>query len=177
VEKLREEADALTAIRTFGQRLDEVLPQVLPESCRWRIESHAAVLQFSYRDGTRAGGALYFVRDGLPATDPPGDTGRGWRLDAGRSFDIVLEGLSSGGTRQALESLNDLEQTLLLDRMDRLERALRTVTEQIVQGRITSVASARQALEKESAATGTDGRAFFHIALKFDEIEQARLVH
>lgn len=174
VEKLGEEAHALSALPTFGQRLDVVLPLVLPQSCRWRIETHAAVLQFSYKDGTRAGGALYFVRDNVPAPDAPEDSGRGWRLDAGRSLDIVLEGLSSGGTRQALESLGDLEQTLLLDRLDRLERAFRTVTGQIAQGTITSVSSARQALEKESGATGSDGRAFFHIALKFDEIEQAR---
>jgi RNA polymerase sigma factor (sigma-70 family) len=175
--KFGPQAGALTAIPTFGERLDEVLPQVLPESCRWRVTPRAAVLHFAYRDGTRAGGSLYFVRDSaelLPVA------GGGWKLDAGRSLDIVLEGLSGVGNRRALDALTDAEQEATLARIERLERGFREVGAAIETGAIGEIAAARAELEQktgESPPQASGGsRAFFHIALKFDEIEQARSV-
>jgi RNA polymerase sigma factor (sigma-70 family) len=161
--RLGAEGRGLTTIQTFGERLDEILPAVLPESCRWRVGPAEAVVQWGYRDGARAGGTLFFVKD----------EGR-WKLDAGRSMDIVLEGLTAQGAKLALDRLRENEQDLVLGRMERLERTFTEVEAAIAAGKIRELAAARRALE--ASAGESPGRAFFHIVLKYDEIEQSRSV-
>jgi RNA polymerase sigma factor (sigma-70 family) len=176
-EKFGPDAHALTAIPTFGERLDDVLPQVVPETCRWRVQPQAAVLHFAYRDGARAGGSLYFVRDTPTPLPQPGG---GWKLDAGRSLDIVLEGINGIGARRALDTLTDAQQDATLARLARLEQAFRDVGASIETGALREIAAARAELEQKTGESPppTPGgvRAFFHIALRFDEIEQARSV-
>jgi RNA polymerase sigma factor (sigma-70 family) len=164
--KFGDESAGLTSIKTFGERLDEVLPTVDAASIQWRITEHSAVLRFTYTQGAGggAGGVLYFVRDSAQLP---------WKLDAGRSLDIALEGVTPGGTRRSFDGLDESGQSVVMEKLDRLERAFSTTRQQIADGKIASVPAAKSALER---AAGDDGRAFFHLALRFDESEQARLI-
>jgi hypothetical protein len=155
------EGASLTSIKTFGERIDEILPQVDETSCQWELGESKAGLHFGYRDGRVAGGTIFFVKvDG------------GWKIDAGQSLDVSLEGLHGGATRLAMRELDDGERALVVQKMESLQNGLLKVAKRI-EGEQNYDLKQAQA-ELQSADTQVPGRAFFHIELRFNDNVQAR---
>ena len=154
--KFGADARNLTAIETFGQRLDSVLPRIDPASPQWDVGPSQATLHYAYRDARTAGGALYFVKQ----------SGR-WKIDAGQSLDLLLEGENG-----AMQALTPAEQTVVLQRMDQLERNLPARAEEVDTGKLTDIGAVQKALL--NAENASPGRAFFWYALRFDSDEQTR---
>ena len=151
-------AGPLTAIETTGERIDEELPAVDIASCRWEVNSRNAALRFGYH-GHWAGGSIYFAK----ADDR-------WRIDATRTMDIALEGLNTGGKRDALWDLTADEQAVAWQKLALMEGVLTQTRAQIDSGQIQTLAGAQQALQQGNAG----GRAFFRLALRFDDQAEMR---
>ncbi len=90
----------LTAIPTFDDRLNDVIPALDVSSADFRIQNNRAVARFAYHLHVDiAGGAIYFLRvDGR------------WRIDAGTSVSILLEGSVEDAPRRPFDMLSDSEQ-------------------------------------------------------------------
>ena len=59
------------------------------------MDAHTASLHFGYTDNKSASGTLYFIK-----------TDGKWKIDAGRSVDVALEGLGSNNLRVAVQDLD-----------------------------------------------------------------------
>jgi RNA polymerase sigma factor (sigma-70 family) len=155
----------LTAIETFGRRLDTTLPTIDPASLQWDVNPRQAALHFGYRDPKMAGGTIYFAKD----------AGR-WRIDAAQSLDVSLEGIkmTTGGEKgvAAMENLNAAERELVLDKMKRLELALGMAAQRIDSGELADLAAVQKELKDVDSQSA--GRAFFWLGLQFDSGEQIR---
>ena len=155
------EGKRMTAIATFGDRLDAVIPQIDSESARWHVTSGYSSLHFGYRDAALPGSALFFIKvDGR------------WKIDADRSVEISLEGLNDEQKRDNLDRLTVDQQNLVWEKMGRLENALTQVRGKIDRGELQSVSQAR--VDLETVDGGDDHRAFFRVKLLFDDHEQLR---
>ncbi len=159
--KFGAEGAELTDIKTFGERLDEVLPYVDRRSFQWIVHANKATLYFAYRDEKIAGGSIYFVKEN-----------REWKIDAGRSLDVVLEGLNRNQARVAMEELTASEQAAVLDKMSGLESVLTQVAQRIAGGQVRDIDQARK--ELSTVDKQSPGRAFFSLALRFDNSGQFR---
>ncbi len=146
------QAARLTAMKTFADRLDEVLPTVDNRSAAWTIHDDDAVLHFSYRDRPEVA-SLFFTKN----------AGQ-WQIDATRSVDLVLEGIDADNARAPIESLNPEQQARVVSTMQSLQQALSDVAERINGGQVTDIDEARQELQLADAHT--EGRAFFKLALR-----------
>jgi hypothetical protein len=151
----------LTSIQTFGQRLDQILPLVDQRSFAWVVHENDAALHFAYSDAQTQGGALLFIKiDGQ------------WKIDAGRSVDVALEGLGSNMLRVAVQDLNPTERAGVIQRMEQMEQVLDDTARHIEGDPSYDLAAARYALQKIDSTAGS--RAFFHLALRLDNQEQPR---
>ena len=151
----------LTAIRTFADRLDEILPQVDPASLDWQVGLDRAAVRFAYRDAQTAGGTIYFRK-----------TGDTWKIDATRSMDVALEGLGNNLTRVAVQQLPTADQQAVLDRMDFMEKILVEVAARIEAQPDYNLAQARADLQ--TANDPGQARAFFHLGLRLNNLDQPR---
>jgi hypothetical protein len=151
----------LTAIKTFGERIDEILPQVDPDSFRWTLAEEQATLYFTFLDDNTRGGSIFFVKE----------NGK-WKIDAGLSVDVALEGLDERDSRVAIQKLDESGRNLVRDKMDVLTRSLARVADRIAHDQPYDLAAARN--ELEAADASSRGRAFFRLALKYDNAGQIR---
>jgi RNA polymerase sigma factor (sigma-70 family) len=150
----------LTALKTFGERIDEILPRVDPGSFQWALGDQQATLYFAFRDEKTRGGSIYFVKeDGQ------------WKIDAGLTAEVTLEGLE-GDTRVAVGNLDETGRNLVREKMEVLTWSLTHVAERIAHEQTYDLAAARGELEAADAAAR--GRAFFRLALRYDNAGQMR---
>jgi RNA polymerase sigma factor (sigma-70 family) len=145
----------LTAIKTFGERIDEILPQVERSSFQWTLGENEASLYFAFRGGDTPGGSIFFVKQ----------DGR-WKIDAGMTVDVALEGLDATSSRVAIQQLDETGQKLVQEKMDALTQSLARITDHIAREGRYQLATARRELERVDASSPT--RAFFRLALKYD---------
>jgi hypothetical protein len=151
----------LTAIKTFGERIDEILPQVDPDSFRWTLAEEQATLYFGFLDDNTRGGSIFFVKENGT-----------WKIDAGLTVDVALEGLDEHASRVAIQKLDESDRNLVRDKMDVLTRSLAHVADRIAHEQPYDLAAARN--ELEAADASSRGRAFFRLALKYDNAGQIR---
>lgn len=151
----------LTAIKTFGERIDEILPQIDRASFRWSLGENQAVLYFAYQEPSTRGGSIFFVKeDGH------------WKIDAGMSVDVALEGLDANSARVAIQELDDTGRTLVREKMSVLQHSLTQVADHIAHDQPYDLAQAQS--ELEAADASAQGRAFFRLALRYDNAGQIR---
>ncbi len=159
--KFGPEGQTLTSIQTFAQRLDQILPLIDKTSLAWTVRSYDASLHFAFKDAQTQGGTLLFIKtDGT------------WKIDAGRSIDVALEGLGSNALRIAVEQLNPQERAGVVDHMNQMEQVLSTVAQRVESDPAYDLAAARTDLQQIDSAAGS--RAFFHLALRLDAQELPR---
>jgi RNA polymerase sigma factor (sigma-70 family) len=149
-------APTLTAIPTFADRLDQVLPTVDAANATWSIDEDAASLHFDYRTTPAQSATLFFLK-----------TDGHWRIDATRSADIALEGLDAHAARAPLHALSPEAQSRTLATLDRLHQALAATADRIHAGEIQNSDEARQELQLADAPA--DARAFFRLALRTED--------
>lgn len=151
----------LTAIKTPAERLDEILPQVDPDSLQWEIHAPFASIHFAYQNSLAPGATIYFLKEnGL------------WKIDATRSLDVALEGLGENLTRVAIDNLPEDQQAQVLAKLDSMQHLFLKVAAQINSDRAYTLAHAQADLQ--SAADPAQARAFFHLALRTDDFGQPR---
>src|SRR5262249_48629376 len=150
----------LTSIKTFNDRLDEILPRTDLSSGQWAIGAREASVHFAFLDGS-PGASIYFAKlDGR------------WKIDAGKSVDVVLHGLSNDQTLAAFQDPSEDGKAGVLDRMFWMEQVFRRVTSKIRDGQLTDLAQVRQ--ELQAADERSPGRAFFRLALRYDDADGIR---
>jgi RNA polymerase sigma factor (sigma-70 family) len=154
------EGRQITTIKTFAQRLDEVLPQVDAARMWWEVGDRKASLHFVYRNGAAAGGAIVLVKIGSQ-----------WKIDAAQTMDVEVEGLNADGKRVAAEGLDEIEQTRLWEKLGMLESSFSRVKEHIEGEQLRSLTDARADLQ---STQGTTERVFFRLALRLNEQEEPR---
>ncbi len=158
---------SVSAIKTFEERLDEVLPQVDGKDVEWNVGRSEASVHFVYGEGGVKGGTLFFVKDGGIA-----EGGGQWKIDAGRSVEVALEGLNGQGLRAPVATLSEAEQGAVLTKLNDMEGVFETVAGRIEAGKVASLEQARD--ELAVAEDVAKGRAFFHLALRYDNNEEDR---
>ncbi|HUO10098.1 MAG TPA: sigma-70 family RNA polymerase sigma factor [Phycisphaerae bacterium] len=152
---------SLTPIQTFGTRLDQVLPKIDRDNLHWKIDGDSAKLHFTYYGDQARGGTIYFAKiDGL------------WRIDVGQSFEVALEGLDNNSLRMEVQGLPEPDRALVLDKVDAMGKALRETAANIGEDPTYNFDRAEHDLQVADARA--PGRAFFRLALRFDNEEQVR---
>jgi RNA polymerase sigma factor (sigma-70 family) len=153
-------APRLTAIQSFSDRLDQLLPTIDDQHATWSIDDDTASLHFTYRNDPRTAALFFLKTDGQ------------WRIDATRSAEVALEGLTPHNTRAPLHNLTAEEQSRLLTKIDHLHHSLTETAARITAGQLTDPDEARQ--ELQLAAAQSDARAFFRFALRTDDDQTTR---